>query len=150
MSRIVMLLSVALLLSACVPVVNVSPLPTPTRPVVRSVTPTATPKQGTGLVVGQIVGQPGAWQGRQLVAYAAPFKPTTEGNGFFILEPSIHPQGIVNADGSFQIRDVPADSYVIVIGPTPEDAVAVKDGAQPKVITVKPDETVDLGKVDLR
>ena len=150
MSRIVLWLLAVLLLSACVPVVNLSPLPTPTSPVVRSALPRTTPQQGTGLIVGQVTGQPDTWKGQQLVAYAAPFKPTTEGNGFFILEPSIHPSAALNPDGTFQIKDVPADAYVIVVGPTPEEALAVQEGGHARIVQVKADQTLDLGKIALR
>lgn len=155
MQRIVVMVAVAILLSACVPVVSVSPLPTPTNVAVGPVpsaapTPTQPPKPDTGLVVGQIASKPGTWSGKPLTAYAAPFKPTTAGNGFFILEPTIHPSATVNANGAFQIQDVPPDSYVIVIGPTPEEALAVQEGGQARVVEVKPNQQLDLGKIDLR
>lgn len=150
MSRIVLWLSAVLLLSACVPVVNLSPLPTPTSAVMRTVLPTTPPQQGTSLIVGQVTGQPNSWKGQQLVAYAAPFKPTTEGNGFFILEPSIHPSAVLDLNGTFQIKDVPADAYVIVVGPTPEEALAVQEAGHARVVQVKADQTLDLGKIDLR
>lgn len=155
MQRIVMMVVVVILLSACVPVVSISPLPTPTGTTIYSITPpppapTQAPQGGTGLVIGQITGKPNAWTGKQIIAYAAPFKSTTAGNGFFILEPSIHPHTTVNASGAFQINDVPADTYVIVIGPAPEDALAIQEAGQTRVVQVIADQTLDLGKIDLR
>ena len=149
MSRIVLLMTVAMLLSACVTVVDVSPLPTPIGETLQSAPVALTSQQGKSRVVGQLASRPSAWQGKQLTAFAAPFKPTTEGNGFFILEPSIHPTAVVNPNGSFQL-ETPIDAYVIVIGPTPEEALAVQEAGKSRVVQVKADQTLDLGKIDLR
>ena len=149
MSRIVLLMTVAVLLSACVPVANISPLPTPIGATLQPATVAVASQQEKGRVVGQLASRPSAWQGKQLTAFAAPFKPTTEGNGFFILEPSIHPTAVVNPNGSFQL-EAPIDAYVIVIGPTPEEALAVQEAGHSRVVQVKANQTLDLGKVDLR
>jgi len=51
-----------------------------------------------------------------------------------VLEPSLAPQAVVDADGAFAIADVPAGRWCIVYGYTPEDCRVV--GPTPRRATV--------------
>jgi hypothetical protein len=158
-----------LILTACAPIPQPaeSPLPAPTAAPVPTettapvaATPTElpqptpqalqTPQAGMGAVSGRLSG-PAYWEDREITAYACPFTPNKEGTGgFFILEPSIHPHAIVAADGSFAIPDVPPGAYVIVAGPSPEEALAYRKTDQAAVIEVTADEVLDLGNIEIR
>lgn len=103
-----------------------------------------------GAVQGQLAGAFFQWRGREVRIYAAPYQPMKDGTGFFILEPTVHPSAVVNADGKFRLNNVPPGAYVFVAGPTPEDALAIRESGQPKVFQVEADQTLELGRVDLQ
>lgn len=160
-----------LVLAACAPVPQPaqSPLPAPTdipaptyTPAPIEATPTTappqptlqsprTPQAGMGAISGRVSAPTASWEEREVTAYACPFTPNKEGTGgFFILEPTIHPHAIVAADGSFEIPDVPPGSYVIVAGPSPEEALAYRKTDQAAVLEVTADEVLDLGDIEIR
>ena len=122
----------------------------PVSPVI-TVTPAAPSANNTGGLQGYMTSQPSEWSGKDVTVYACPFQAAANGkDGFFILEPSIHPQAIVNKDGTFQIQNVSPGAYVIVAGPTPEEALAIQDAGIPKVVHVTAGQVLDLGKFELR
>jgi hypothetical protein len=56
----------------------------------------------------------------------------------------------VAADGSFQLNNLAPGQYVFVAGPDAEDARAVVDAKQQaRVIEVKPNAVLELGKLEL-
>jgi|YNPNPStandDraft_1061719.scaffolds.fasta_scaffold05263_7 hypothetical protein len=97
---------------------TLSPVATPLSPVTDT---------NSGAIFGRLNLENLPWGERELFIYAAPFYPTDGDGGFFILDPSMHPSGPVYYDGSFVINNVPPGKYVLVVGPTPEDAVAIRD-----------------------
>ena len=116
-------------------------LPTPTMPPL-------TPEAGSGGVLGAIVSYPPAWAGLRLSVYLSPFYSTgKEDEGFFILEPSEHPGAQVLAGGLFYVENVPPAQYVIVIGPTPDEALAVQSGDRPQIFEVLEGEILDVGEI---
>lgn len=122
-----------------------SPLqPTPT-------TPLPTLEAGFGGVSGALVSYPPAWAGSKLSVYLAPFYPTGQnsGEGFFVLEPSEHPRAPVLGGGLFVVENVPPAQYVVVIGPTPAEALVVQEDGRPKVFQVLEGEVLDIGEVRL-
>lgn len=164
------ILLLSLFLTACQPAV---PLPTPqpllsplataisssqsTSPllpataVVPTAGPTPTRVAGTGSITGVATVEPPDWSGKEIWIYAAPFTRAQDGkSGFFILETTEHPSAPVAAGGSFTLVNVPPGLYVIVAGPTPEEARAIIEGDQPKVFEVKADETLNLGSVSFQ
>jgi hypothetical protein len=162
---LIFLLLLLLVLAACTPVPQLaeSPLPAPTAtpaPIVATPTnvppqPTLqsprTPQAGMGAISGRLSAPTTSWEDREITAYACPFTPNKEGTGgFFILEPTIHPHAVVAADGSFQITNVPPGSYVIVAGPSPEEALAYRKTDQAAVVEVAADEVLDLGDIEIR
>ena len=179
MKRLIGVLALALLLTACQPA---QPMPTsttePTAPtaapqlsplataipgadalsplapataVAPTPGPTPTRAAGTGTIEGTLIGAPTDWTGQEVRIYAAPFTPAADGkSGFFVLEPTIHPSAIVQADGAFSIPNAAPGFYVIVAGPTPETARAVLEVDQPRVFEVKADEALELGEISLQ
>jgi hypothetical protein len=90
------------------------------------------------------------WTRRDVRVYAAPFyEAKNEGEGFFVLEPSIHPSTELSADGSFALVNIEPKSYVLIVGPNPDEATALQESGVPKVFQVEPNETVDIGTVRL-
>ncbi len=117
-----------------------SPVATPT---------TITPRQGLGGIRGTIQDANGIWGERTIHSFAARFYPTSPGNGFYVLEPALDPSVALEPDGLFQLNDLNPGSYVLVIGPTPEEGIAVRDQNQPKVVQVLADQITDLGVIEL-
>lgn len=151
------LLCVIVFLVACTPDPTESPLPpstvfeSPVVPAKRNEPTQPAPQAGTASITGRIVSQPGNWRGQEIRVYAAPFySGDDEGEGFFVLEPSIHPSALVDYKGAFKVVGVPPEKYVIVIGPSPEKAVAVQEGDQPKIFELSADQVLDLGDLNLR
>ena len=153
-SRVSLFISLLLILAACAPHPTESVLPTSTNlqsplPTPEGPSPTPfSPKEGYGGVTGEIV-LPPQWRNATVYIYACPFSGTEE-EGFFVLEPSIHPKAIVGPDGRFQMDNVPAGAYVFVVGPTPEQAIPItKDKDRPMVFQVVSGQVLDIGKADL-
>ena len=134
-----------------------TPLPTPTSG--PSLLPTATlmetdtpvkVAEGRAGIRGKVVLDEN-WKRSTVHVYAAPFyEAQTEGEGFFVLEPSIHPSTQLNADGSFELVDIEPRSYVLVVGPSPDEAQALQESGTPKVFRLEPNEVLDIGEVRLR
>lgn len=105
---------------------------------------------GFGGAAGVIATVPPDWSGQALFVYFAPFYPEeAEGGGIFVLEPSVHPSSEVNPGGAFQIGNIPPARYVIVVGPTAEDALAILDGDHPRIFEILEGRVLELGDVEL-
>lgn len=116
-----------------------SPIPTPTYEVYST----------SGVVYGQITALPQGWVGATV--WLAPFTPVSEDGktGFYVLEPSVHPYTQMFPNGYFQLTSVTPGKYVIIVGPTPEEAVPAKEGGNSRVIEVKAGEVLDVGSFAL-
>jgi hypothetical protein len=66
------------------------------------------------------------------------------------LEPGTHPHVEASPDGSFQAGNIPPGKYVIVIGPGPEEAVAILDGNDPRIFEIVEGEILEMGEIDLQ
>jgi hypothetical protein len=132
-----------------------SPVPTEEDAFTSPISPTAATEElvveaGLGGVQGVIASQPPEWASQQIFAYFAPFTPSGEdGAGIYVLETSSHPNIAVGPDGVFQLGSVPPGSYVLVVGPTPEEARVLADGDRPRVIEITEGAVLDLGKIYL-
>lgn len=141
------------ILVACAPRLSESPLSTPR--IFESPVPTeiaAYPQmidleEGMGAITGRFKSLP--WAGGEIYVYACPFFGPSNKEGFYILEPSVHPSATVKSEGIFQLVNVPPGAYVLVVGPSPEQAIAFKESGRIRVFQVKPGQTLDLGVVDL-
>ena len=68
--------------------------------------------------------------------------------GAYVLDESFSPGGISDADGRFQILNVPAGEYVVVLGEPNQEYKTVTDSNDVlKRITVVAGETFDLGTI---
>lgn len=123
---------------------------------VQTPTPPPAPSQAAdasapgGVLRGQVMDTAGRWEEEPLLIFAAPYSGDGHGAGFYMLEPAIHPSAELNEQGEFVLSAVPAGRYVLVVGPTAEQALTVVDeGGEARVFTVETGETVDLGRVQL-
>jgi hypothetical protein len=108
------------------------------------------PESGQGGVTGQIEQAAKLWPEQPVTVYAATFQGDESSGGVYVLEPSLFPQTTVAADGSFQLNNLAPGQYVFVAGPDAEDARAVVDAKQQaRVIEVKPNVVLELGKLEL-
>ncbi len=68
----------------------------------------------------------------------------------YMLDPDRHPHTELAGDGSFALSSVPPGQYVLVVGPTAEEARLVVDaGDEPQVFAVQADQMLEIGEVDL-
>lgn len=130
--------------SACTeaPTTSNTPAPAPTATSLTLV-------KGHGGIRGKIANASALWVGTIAYAYAAPFFPTEGNEGVYVLEPSIHPQAALDPDGTFQMNDVPAGAYVVVVGPSPDTGRAIMNQGKPAVFRVAADQITDLGSLSL-
>jgi hypothetical protein len=106
--------------------------------------------ESQGAIVGRIVTHPAGWAGQTVSVYLCPFYETGgSAEGFYILEPSIHPSGAATEAGDFQVLAVPPGRYAIVVGPAPEESVAVREDGRTRVVDVTAGEVLDLGELEL-
>lgn len=135
MYKTILLLLILALLSSCKPAGN------PADPAAIHLTP------GSGGLTGQVSSAPERWSGAELTIYAAPFT-RTQGNdeGFYVLEPNIHPHAQLDASGSFNMVNIPPGEYVLIVGPNPREGKAVLNGTNhPQVFTIQADQIFQAG-----
>lgn len=101
---------------------------------------------GKGAVIGSVslVGT----RGEETMVFLAPFfhgEVTSE--GFFLLEPSVHPHAYLQQDGGFQLTNVEPGEYVLLIGRTPEAASAVRADGQPRIFRISAGAVLDVGEL---
>lgn len=135
----------------------VSPLLSPTSR--RSGTPlepreTLTPltlESECGGARGVLKAFPSSWEERELYIYFAPLTPTDarENEGFFVLEPSVHPRAEVYPGTSFQLGDISPQSYVVLVGPNAEEALPVRQDSRPRIFEVEGGQILDLGEIEI-
>jgi hypothetical protein len=153
----VTVLSLLIILTACCippsPTNGESPLPSPPSPEspLLDTPPVTYPapdvEKGMGVISGKIIG-PSSWRGKEVYVYAAPFYNTEGEDGFYVLEPSIHPGTLVGPEGRFQLN-VPEGEYVIIAGPSPEEGIVFQKSGRPEVFRITAGQTLDLGTVNL-
>ena len=108
------------------------------------------PPAGMGGIAGRVPAALAAWpEEAHLFIYAAPFY-GKDGEGFYTLEPSIHPSAGLDAGGYFQLGSVAPGSYVLVVGPAAEEGRLVVDAqAKLRVVEVRPADVNELGDLPL-
>jgi hypothetical protein len=106
---------------------------------------------GQGGARGVLMAYPPSWEGSQLVAYFAPYYAGEQGDeGIFVLEPSVHPSVEVGPGGVFRLGAIPPGQYVIVVGPGPENALAIQGADRTQVFEVVAGEILEIGEIDLQ
>ena len=59
----------------------------------------------------------------------------------------MHPHAYLQEDGCFQLTNVEPGEYILLIGRTPEAAVAIRADDQPRILQVSADEVLDIGEI---
>jgi hypothetical protein len=114
------------------------------------VTPTnISPEPGLGGLTGTISNLSDFWNTGIVYVFAAEFFGEDESDGIFVLEPSIHPYTEVESGGIFQISNMPPGKYVLVIGPSPEESLVVRENGNAWVIAVEDGKITNIGSIDL-
>lgn len=127
----------------------VSPLQVPTPPI--ATLPPLTLEPNCGGAKGTIVKYPADWTGSQLYVYFSPFYSAEHPDeGFYVLEPSVHPSISVAAGGAFQAGNIPPGQYVVVVGPTPQESIPILDGTQPRIFNIQESVVLEIGDVFLK
>ena len=93
-----------------------------------------------------------SWRDREVTIYAAPFTQTeSENQGFYVLEPSVHPSDKLDENGYFQIENIDPGAYVLIAGPHPDEGVPIEDPetGQPMIHRVEGGEVLDIGEYEL-
>lgn len=127
------------------------PTPTPltdVTPVERATTVPPQLESGKGAIIGIVLKKDGTYPGEDVRVFLASFfwnEEKTE--GVFILDPARATSVPISDQGAFQLFNIEPGNYVLVVGVTPEAAVAILgDRGQARVIEVKPGEIVDIGE----
>jgi hypothetical protein len=118
-------------------------------PAASRATPTPfVPLPGKGGITGELSGRPKRWGSDELFIYAAPFSGSEASSGVYLLEPALHPNAPF--DGSIFQLDAPPGTYVLVAGPSAEEALLLVDEKlQPLRVKVNAAQVIDLGRVAL-
>ena len=143
------------------PLADITPRETPTLTPLADITPRehATMvlpqlEPSKGAITGTVLKQDGTHPPDNVRVFLASFywnEAKTE--GVFVLDPDRGTNVPISDRGSFQLFNIEPGNYVLVVGATPEAAIAILgDSGQPRVIEVKPGEIVDIGeqRVSLR
>lgn len=107
------------------------------------------PKEGTGGMRGVIANLEAFWKDRTVYVFAAEYVGNEQGEGIYVLEPSIHPYTTIDTGGFFQITDMPPGEYVLVVGPSPEEAIVIRKDAKAIIYKVAAGDITDVGAINL-
>ena len=108
-----------------------------------------TPAEGKGGMRGVIANITNFWERGTVYVFAAEYHGNEKGEGIYVLEPSIHPFTTVDIGGLFQITDMPPGEYVLIVGPTPEEAAVVRKGDDATIYKVTANEVTEVGAINL-
>jgi len=106
-------------------------------------------EEGYGGIIGNVDNAFDTFPDQNLTIYSAEFYGDPEGDGFYILEPSLFSKAVVNRNGNFEIINVKPGYYILVVGPYPEYVKVITDKNKPMIIEVSENQVVDLGNVKL-
>jgi hypothetical protein len=104
---------------------------------------------GKGSVSGVVVNARETWPDMNvLYIFAAPFSGDANGKGIYFLDPSVHPQAVLEAGGSFQLANLTPQRYVLVVGPRADTSLPLLDDqGKTRIIEVKAGKLLQLGQV---
>ena len=106
-----------------------------------------TPDPGLGGIVGTITNAEQTWPDKKVSVFVATFYGDADGEGAFVLEPTVFPQAEIKSDGTFRIMNLPPGNYVLIIGPNAEMGLAVKEGGRVMIYEVLGDNVLEIGPV---
>ncbi len=113
--------------------------------------PKITPPAGKGALTGQVQGASALWPDETVVVFAAPYYGNDRGDGVYVLEPSLHPSASIDAGGYFAINAMAPGRYVLIIGPSVENARRVmQDEKRARLYTITADQVTDAGVIELK
>ncbi len=113
-------------------------------------TPPLSPEAGSGGARGLLASYPPAWANQEVTVWFSPFYQGEQADeGIFVLDPAFHPSGKVEADGRFELDNIPEGRYVIVFGPAAQDALAIREENRPKIFEILEGQILDVGEVRL-
>jgi hypothetical protein len=104
---------------------------------------------GMGGIKGRIDNLDQYWSSKAIFIFAAQFYGDSGGDGAFILEPTLFPKAMVDANGYFQISDIPPRKYILIVGPKPESGLMVKHTGTAVIYDVAEGELLDIGTIHL-
>lgn len=138
--KVVILALLAFCSGGCLPSANRTALPAQT----------ATLAPGVGGLSGQIQRAAQTWPDQPLRIYAAAYYGEPDGGGFYMLDPDRDPSTPLASDGSFTLDGLPPGSYLLVAGPSAEQARRVVDAdQQPALFEVQAGTRQELGTLAL-
>ena len=82
----------------------------------------STPLSGRALISGTIANLGDYWQTETVSVFLADYYENEDGKGFFTLDAYAAPIAQVQPNGKFSSSDLPPGTYVLVVGPTPEES----------------------------
>jgi hypothetical protein len=108
-----------------------------------------TPLPGKGSLRGVVVNASETWPDMDVIyIFAAPFSGDASGKGMYFLDPSIHPQAILEAGGGFHLDNLTPQRYVLVVGPQADASRPLLDElGKTRIVEVKAGELLQLGQV---
>jgi hypothetical protein len=109
----------------------------------------STPSSGFSLY-GTIESIPETWSGREIDVYAALFQGDVSGEGYYVLEPDLYPHASMEKNGRFVISELSPGTYILLAGPSPEEALRLVNETGDQVIIEFKGERMDLGKLFLQ
>jgi hypothetical protein len=146
------LLLLAVLTAGCTPAVPTAASAPPPAETPAAAPTTVALEPGKGGLAGQVREAAVRWSGEEVIVFAAPFTAVNgQDEGFYVLEPEVHPHSTLDAQGNFQISAVDPGKYVLVVGPSARDGKLVMKGGsdKPQVFTVKAGEMLQTGALEL-
>jgi hypothetical protein len=108
-----------------------------------------TPLPGKGSISGVVTNAREIWPEMKVIyIFAAPFSGDASGKGIYFLDPSVHPQAILEAGEGFQLTNLTPQRYVLVVGPQADSSRPLLDElGKTHIIDVKAGAMVQLGQV---
>lgn len=106
----------------------------------------ATPETGKANVIGKVQTSQGEPYKQYNVRLAEVY--WQNGNGAYVMDESFSPGGITDVEGNFQILNVLAGEYVVIVGQPNLEYKAITDSnGVLKRIRIEGDTTLDLGTI---
>lgn len=106
---------------------------------------------GKGMLQGEIPAAAQRWpEMSALFVYAAPFYGDKNGQGVYVLDPSLHPNAPLDARGDFQLVNLEPGSYVLIAGPNADRGqIVVDEQVKLRIFEIQADQTLSVGKLTL-
>jgi hypothetical protein len=101
---------------------------------------------GTGEITGVIEQVVNRWPDTKVFVFAASFEGDTIDQGYYYLESSLSPSCEVDTQGHFDLSNIPAGHYILVVGPSAEESIRLVNlDQQYFLVEVIVGNIVDLG-----